>query len=89
MRTYRRDNLPKSEVAVIKGIYAVGFPIIPAHWFIDIFTLDGELLKSTQVEVLPGWHELVIRDEDIGLGFVGPRNRIKFYKMSSNSRSWV
>jgi len=59
IRTYSGDKLQKSEVAVIKGWW----------WFVflgyggfDIYSVDDEVLRATNVEVLPGWHKLVIRD---------------------------
>jgi hypothetical protein len=62
-------RLPKSEVAVIKGYWYL-------HLFgyggVDIYSLDGNLLEATKVEVSPGWHELVIREYVFSLAAIGP-----------------
>ena len=58
VRTYSGDKLQKSEVAVIKGwwtFYLIGYQGV------DIYSIDGTVLRATKVEVLPGWHELDIR----------------------------
>jgi hypothetical protein len=58
IRTYSGDKLQKSEVAVVKGqweFYLLGYGGL------DIYSVDGNELRATKVEVLPGWHELVIR----------------------------
>jgi hypothetical protein len=67
VRTYGGDKLPKSEVAVIKG-FQTTFPFyFPVDIGIEIcYVDDGQLLKATKVEVLPGWHELVIRSYQSG-----------------------
>ncbi len=69
VRTYSGDKLQKSEVAVIKGGY-----LTPLIWYecVDIYEIDGMHPKATNVEVLPGWHELVIRNYVISLSPLGP-----------------
>jgi hypothetical protein len=58
VRTYSGDKLQKSEVAVIKGwCYFALF----GYECVDIYRIDGSLSEATNVEVLPGWHELVLR----------------------------
>ena len=56
-KTYSGDRLQKSEVAVIKG-----WPFYKVFGYdgIDIYSVDGKYIETTKVEVLPGWHELVI-----------------------------
>jgi len=58
VRTYSGDNLQKSEIAVIK----VRYYSFPLFWFenIDIHRFDDSIVDTTEVEVLPGWHELVV-----------------------------
>ena len=58
VRTYSEDKLQKSEVAFIKGWY---YFAVFGYDCIDIYSIDGSSLKATDVEVLPGWHELEIR----------------------------
>ena len=58
MKSYNGDKLQKSEVAVIKGWLLIG---VFQYEGIDIYGIDGSTLEATKVEVLPGWHELVIR----------------------------
>ncbi len=41
-----------------------------AYGGIDIYSVDGNYLGATKVEVLPGWHELEIRD--YSFSFVAP-----------------
>ena len=61
MKSYTGDKLQKSEVAVIKGWW----DFTPFGYSgIDIYSIDSNYLKATKVDVLPGWHELVIRDYD-------------------------
>ncbi len=57
VKTYGGDELQKTETAVIKGSYYFS----PA-WYhsIEIWDVDGKRPQATQVEVLPGWHELII-----------------------------
>jgi len=67
VRTYIGDELQKSEVAVIKGwCYFALF----GYECYDVYEIDGSYPKATNVEVLPGWHELVIRDYNFS--FVAP-----------------
>jgi hypothetical protein len=64
IRTYSGDKLQKSEVAVIKGRYY----FTPLNYVcVDIQSVDDSILKATKVEVLPGWHELVIKHYIINL----------------------
>ena len=65
IRTYSGYRLQKSEVAVIKGW---GFLSLFGYAGIDIYNIDGSPVNATKVEVLPGRHELVIRN--YGLSFV-------------------
>jgi len=58
IRTYSGDKLPKSEVAVIKGGWV--FDLL-GYGGLDIDSVDGVDLRATKVEVLPGWHKLIIR----------------------------
>jgi hypothetical protein len=67
VKAYSGDKLQKSDVAVIKGwCYFALF----GYECYDIYEIDGSYLKATNVEVLPGWHELVIRD--FNFSFVAP-----------------
>jgi hypothetical protein len=61
VRAYSGDKLQKSEVAVIKGWW---FFSLFGYDGIDIYKIDGNYPKATKVEVLPGWHELAIRNYD-------------------------
>ncbi len=63
IRTYSGDKLQKSEVAVIKGAW---FFALLGYGGQNIDSVDGNELQVTKVEVLPGWHKLVIRDYAIG-----------------------
>jgi hypothetical protein len=65
VRTYSGNKLQKSEVAVIKGRY-YSFPLF---WFenIDIHRFDHSIVDTTEVEALPGWHELVVTRYSIKL----------------------
>ena len=65
VRTYSGDKLQKSEVAVIKGKYYH----VPLFFFenIDIYRFDGSKVETTEVEALPGWHELVVMRYSIRL----------------------
>jgi hypothetical protein len=63
IRTYSGDKLTKSEVAVIKGRY---YFALLYYDCIDIKVI-GSYPKGTQVQVLPGWHELIIRHYVINL----------------------
>jgi hypothetical protein len=57
VRTYNVSESQKSEVAVIKG----SWHLTPLYYkSIEIYMIDGKCPDATQVEVLPGWHELVI-----------------------------
>jgi hypothetical protein len=67
VRTYSGDKLQKSEVAVIKGWY--GFYLL-GETEMYIHSIDDSDLKATKVEVLPGWHELVIIHSDAYSGFI-------------------
>jgi len=58
VRTHSGDKLQKSEVAVIRGWYA--FYILSVE-SIYIYRIDDTYPEATKVEVLPGWHELVIK----------------------------
>jgi hypothetical protein len=69
VRTYSGDKLQKSEVAVIKGWC---FSYLFAYECIDIYRIDDSYPKATKVEVLPGRHELIIRDYVISLSPWGP-----------------
>lgn len=62
MRNYSGDNLQKPEVAVIKGFYYFT-PF--AYLSIDIYSVDDSFPEATNVEVLPGRHELEIRSWSI------------------------
>jgi hypothetical protein len=67
VRTYSGNKLQKSEVAVIRGwCYFALF----GYECVDIYRIDGSLLEATNVEVLPGWYELVIRWYSVS--FVAP-----------------
>ena len=69
VRTYSGDKLTKSEVAVIKGRYYFALLFYDC---VDIYSIDGKYPKATKVEVLPGWHELVILHYVINLGGYPP-----------------
>ncbi len=58
VRTYGENKLQKSEVAVIKGWWMF---ILLGYEGVDIYSVDGNELRATKVEVLPGWHKLMIR----------------------------
>ena len=60
-KSYSGDRLQKSEVAVIKGwsLYRLF-----GYDGIDIYSIDGNYLEATNVEVLPGRHELIIWNFD-------------------------
>jgi len=59
VRTYSLPELQKTEVAVIKGRWY----LTPIYYkSIEIYMVDGKVPAATQVEVLPGWHELVIEN---------------------------
>jgi hypothetical protein len=76
-KSYSGDKLPKSEVAVIKGWYY--FSLLNSEAVI-INNIDGKYLGptnefqilflpgpgATKVEVLPGWHELLIVHDTTG-----------------------
>jgi len=64
IKTYSGDNLQKSEVAVIKGYWLF---LLLAWGGLDIYSIDDTILKATKAEVLPGRHELVIRDYSFSL----------------------
>jgi len=64
VRTYSGDKLTKSEVAVIKGRY---YFALLYYDCIYIYKVDGSYPNGTQVQVLPGWHELDIRHYVINL----------------------
>jgi hypothetical protein len=69
VRAYSGDKLQKSEVTVIKGWYY----FTPLYYDrVDIYMIDGSYPKATKVEILPGWHELVIRNYVISLSPLGP-----------------
>jgi hypothetical protein len=59
---YSGDKLQKSEVAVIEGCW---FLSLLGYDGIDIYSIDGNYLEATKVEVLPGWHELIIWNYDL------------------------
>jgi hypothetical protein len=61
VRTYSGDRLQKSEVAIIKGWW---YSIILVWDSIKIYEIDGCSVNTTKLEVLPGRHELVIRNND-------------------------
>jgi hypothetical protein len=65
--TYSGDKLQKSEVAVIKGRCFYG---LLGYECIDIYKIDGSSLDATNVEVLPGMHDLEIRWYSVS--FVSP-----------------
>jgi len=65
--TYSGDKLQKLEVAVIKGWC---FYALLGYECIDIYKIDGSSLNATNVEVLPGMHELEIRWYSVS--FVSP-----------------
>jgi len=67
IRTYSGDKLQKSEVAVMKGSW---FFALLGYGGFDIYRLDGKDLRATKVEVLPGWHTLIIRN--YSFSFVAP-----------------
>jgi len=67
VRTYSGDKLQKSEVAVIKGWWLF---VLLGYEGLDIYSIDDAILKATKVEVLPGRHELVIRN--YSFSFVAP-----------------
>jgi hypothetical protein len=84
VRTYGGDKLPKSEVAVIKGFHST--VILPFVGLSEVgieicYVDDGQLLEATKVEVLPGWHELVIRS------YESPGDHSRFYRMSFNAEA--
>ncbi len=57
VRTYSGAELQRSEVAVIKGKWY----LTPLYYqSFEIYAVDDKKTSSTQVEVLPGWHELEI-----------------------------
>jgi len=60
VRTYEGNKLPKSEVAVIKGWYVFYLLGVKDMY---IYRIDDGYPEATKVEVLPGRHELVIKDE--------------------------
>ncbi len=60
-KSYSGDKLQKSEVAVIKGW---GFFSLLGYGGIDIYSIDGNYLQAAKAEVLPGWHELIIWNDD-------------------------
>ena len=67
VRTHSGDKLQKSEVAVIKGWY--GFYLLgDTKMYIE--RIDDSSPEATKVEVLPGWHELVIRYYVAGQGLI-------------------
>ncbi|OGP95067.1 MAG: hypothetical protein A2157_19885 [Deltaproteobacteria bacterium RBG_16_47_11] len=59
VRTYSDNKLPESEVAVIRGWY---YFLPGAYRCIDIYKVDDSYPKAIKVELLPGRHELIIRD---------------------------
>ena len=63
-KSYSGDKLPKSEVAVMKGRYYYALLYFDV---VEIYKIDGKCMRSTKVEVLPGWHELVILNYVINL----------------------
>ena len=64
VRAYSGDKLQKPEVAVIKGRYY----FTPLYYdCVDIYSIDGSILEATKVEILPGWHKLVIEHYVINL----------------------
>jgi hypothetical protein len=65
VRTYSGDKLQKSEIAVIKGFC---YYWLLRYDCLDIYEIDGSILKATNVEVSPGWHALVIRHYNFSLG---------------------
>jgi len=60
-KSYSGDRLQKSEVAIIKGWW---FYKLFGYDGIDIYSIDGNYLEATKVEVLPGWHEVIIWNHD-------------------------
>jgi len=64
VRTYSGDKLQQSEVAVIKGRY---YFTLLNYDHVEIYKFDGSIVEATEVEVLPGWHELVILNYVINL----------------------
>jgi hypothetical protein len=67
IRTYSGDKLQKSEVAVMKGSWLF---VLLGYGGFDVYSVDGKDLRATKVEVLPGWHTLIIRD--YSFSFVAP-----------------
>jgi hypothetical protein len=82
-KSYSGDKLHKSEVAVIKGRY---YYALLYYDGVVIYKIDGKCMGlphfepflpgSTKVEVLPGWHELVILHYVINL-FGFPPNCVR------------
>lgn len=59
------DKLQQSEAAVIKGFC---YFALLKYECVDIYEIDGSILKTTNVEASPGWHTLVIRNYNLSLG---------------------
>jgi hypothetical protein len=84
-KSYSGDKLQKSEVAVIRGRY---YYALLYYDGVVIYKIDGKYMGlesatfaefspgSTKVEVLPGWHELVILHYVINL-FGFPPNCVR------------
>ncbi len=76
VRTYSGDKLQKSEVAVIKGWWT--FALL-GYEGLDIYALDGNNLRATKVEVLPGKHSLTIRWYHFGFTLLPPFEQYERY----------
>jgi len=65
VKAHSGDKLQQSEAAVIKGFC---YYALLKYDCVDIYEIDGSILKATTVEVSPGWHALVIRNYNFSLG---------------------
>ncbi len=73
VKTYSGRKSQKSEIAVIKGRY---YFALLYYDCIEIYKVDGSYSNGTQIQVLPGWHELLIRHYVINL-FGFPPNCVR------------